>query len=88
MKVYKYKIEPDEDFELDLPKDAQVLTCGHQEGFGYFLWALVDPEAPTQTRKFRWAGTGQEITEPRENLRYVCTFMVDPFVWHIFEVLG
>ncbi len=90
MKVYKYPITPPSNyFTLDLPKGAQILTADVQGGI-VCLWALVDPEAPTQTRKFRWAGTGHEISEAPENLRHVSTFFMqgELLVFHIFEILG
>lgn len=86
MRVYKYRIEPADHFDLLLPKGAKILTAGRQ-GAACFLWALVDIDAKEQVRHFRWAGTGHDITETPENLRYVSTFFDGPFVWHIFEIL-
>ncbi len=89
MKVYKYIIQPYDYFYLELPKGARILTVQYQEPH-VCLWALVDPEAPTQIRKFRWAGTGHEISEAPENLRHVSTFFMqgELLVFHIFEILG
>ena len=52
------------------------------------MWALVNPEASTEDRKFRLVGTGRDIKET--NLDHIATFqMADgAFVWHLFEVKG
>jgi len=87
MRVYKYRFEPADHFDLLLPKGARVLKADKQQDT-YCLWALVDPDARDQVRHFRWAGTGHDIEEPPENLRHVHTFIDGPFVWHVFEILG
>lgn len=87
-KVFKYPIAPADYFAIDLPAGAQILTVAPQLGM-VCLWALVDPGAPLERREFRWAGTGHEIAEPPDRLRYVSTFQLSggALIFHIFEVL-
>lgn len=88
LKVYKYSVPAADCFELDLPTGAQILTVKTQYGKSQ-LWALVDPEAKTQKRIFRLAGTGHAVTEPSEKLAYIDTILLfdDSLVLHLFEVL-
>ena len=89
--VFKYPIPiPIEDtFTLDLPVGAEVLTCAdqvrHATNVNLMLWALVDPDAPTEPRTFRLAGTGHRIDG---EARYIATalLMGGALVLHLFEV--
>lgn len=85
--VYKYgPIQPADYVSLEMPEGAQPLRFAPQRDDVY-LWALVNPEAPHRTYRFRWAGTGHEITDRREDLQYVNTFeMHGALVFHLFEV--
>lgn len=88
LKVFKYQIEPNDYFELILPAGAEILDVAAQRDT-VCLWALVDPDAPKQVRRFRWAGTGHPITENPKQLIHVSTFQMrgGELVFHIFEVL-
>ena len=83
--VYKYRIALDDYFEIEMPQGAQALTVKFQYGQAQ-LWALVNPEVPTQIYRFRVAGTGHPIKET--NLHYIGTFqlMVDTLIIHVFEI--
>ena len=85
--VYKYIIKPDDYFELQLPKNAKVLSVQEQHG-NICLWALVEPGSPTETRKFRFAGTGHPIHETKSSLKFIGTFQMynGDLVFHIFEI--
>jgi hypothetical protein len=88
MKVYKYQVSANDYFELELPIGAQVLTVDVQYAT-VCLWAIVDPNAKTETRRFRVAGTGHDIVEPPSKLDYIGTFQLHGgmLVFHVFEVL-
>lgn len=88
-KVFKYELPVDDYFTLSLPKGAQVLSVQAQ-GNKPCLWALVDPDAPTEERQFRFAGTGHSIKEDPGRLEFVSTFQTHggSLVFHIFEVLS
>jgi hypothetical protein len=84
--VYKYPVPPDDTFEMMLPQGAQILTVDLQ--FGEMqLWALIDPDAPLNRRRFRLAGTGHPIKE--RNLLYINTFQAHggALILHLFEIL-
>ena len=70
-----------------LPEDAQILTVSVQDN-RICLWALVDTNKPNIFRSFVVYGTGQDMTNTINRLKYIGTVHINPFVWHIFEVLG
>jgi hypothetical protein len=89
--VWKWPIPMEVDFEIVMPKGAELLTVQTQyagdPGESPGLWALVDPDAPRETRRFQMVGTGhREVGD----LTYVGTFQVTggSFVGHVFEVNG
>lgn len=87
-KVFKYDIKPEHIIEIQLPKNAEILTAQTQLYCGTpMLWALVDPDAKPELRKFRLAGTGHQIDET--NLKYINTFQLNNglLVFHLFEIL-
>lgn len=89
LKVFKYQVEMSDYFELDLPEGARILIVDVQSNIPW-LWALVDPSAPSEKRLFRFAGTGHPIEEDPDKLRFISTFKVDEgaLIFHIFEVMG
>lgn len=84
-KVFKYPVEIDGKFSLLLPMEAKILAVQIQHDKPC-LWALVDPNAPVETRSFRLAGTGHPIDE--ESLEYIGTFQMasGSLIWHLFEI--
>lgn len=85
--VWKYPIPVRDYFKLRLPQDAHILTVETQYGHPQ-LWALVDTEAPLETRGFRLAGMGHPIAY--HNLTYIGTIQQADghLVWHLFEIAG
>lgn len=85
-KIFKYRVQMQDTFELKVPIDTEFLSVQKQHG-EVELWALLDPAKESETRTFRLAGTGHEITNP--DLSYIGTVQVmhDSLVWHLFEVL-
>lgn len=83
MKVYKYQITNKKRQDIELPEGAQILSLQLQKGIPT-IWALVDPEAVTYTRRFFVVATGEEIGD---HLEYVGTFQVpeSELVFHIFK---
>ncbi len=86
MKIYKYDLGFGR-IDLELPQGAEILHFNMQRNVPR-LWALVDPQAPTETRRFVLYGTGHEILETREELTFIGTalMMEGTFIWHVFEV--
>jgi hypothetical protein len=83
--VYKYQIPSADEFSLYLPQGAQCLSIQVQKDTPC-LWALVDPEQPTEARRFRIAGTGHPIANSNA-LSFLGTFQVfgGDLVFHLFE---
>jgi hypothetical protein len=86
-KVFKYVLPDDDEFHLPLPAGAELLhlDCQNNE---VALWALVDPAAPTEARRFRLAGTGHPIETARQ-LTHIGTVLLmgGKLVFHLFEVM-
>lgn len=72
-------------FTIAMPAGAKALAMQTQHGMPA-LWALVDPGAAPEPRRFRIAGTGHPIDE--EIVGYVGTFQMSGgvLVFHVFEV--
>lgn len=87
MVVYKYEVPLTDNFELELPAGAKLLSFQSQSGTPV-LWALVDSEALKEKRRFRLAGTGHPIEEDAERLVFIGTaqFHSGSLVFHLFEV--
>lgn len=87
-KVFKYDIAITDYQTIEMPQGAELLKVDNQNG-RIELWALVDPNAETEKRKFRLAGTGHKITdEEASKLRYVgtCILAGGGLVFHLFEI--
>lgn len=88
-RVYKYEVPIQDQFALQLPVGAQVLTVQTQYGDAPRLWALVDADsAVTELRSFILRGTGHDIEEPVDRLIHCGTFQLQDgaLVFHVFEV--
>lgn len=88
MKVFKYPLADYTDTQtVWLPEGAQILHMQEQHGI-FMLWALVDPDSPSQRRTIRIAGTGHDI-DNELNLRHISTFGFggSGLIFHAFEVL-
>jgi hypothetical protein len=94
--VFKYPFEIQDNFEIEMPVDAQILHVGAQPSVGsHFnaracIWALVDLDLniPKQIRKFRLAGTGHPIEEALSKSEFIGTIMLleGQLVFHLFDV--
>ena len=91
MRVYKYKVLDIHPLYITLPKGATLLKFDYQGspyGNGFNLWALVDPLALKEDRKFILVSTGHDLFQTAEQLKYVGTAEHDStkLVAHLFEV--
>lgn len=86
--IWKYPVRIDDKFALEMPKGAQVLAVQTQNGAPQ-LWALVDPDAEHESRRFALLGTGHYLTPEalEHGLTYRGTFQVrdGALVFHLFE---
>jgi hypothetical protein len=84
MTVYKYKLSRNQATLVELPLGAEALTIAVQCG-DIYLWALVDPTQPNETRTFEVYGTGHNM--PNYTRKFINTFFVNngEYVFHAFE---
>ena len=85
-RIYKYKIPVQDEFTMELPQGAYILTVQSQREVPC-IWAVVDPDAPLEPICFRVAGTGHDI-EWDTVKRYIGTFQLcgGDLVFHLFEI--
>lgn len=70
---------------IDMPEGAEILHFNIQEDKPT-IWALVNAQRESVSRKFQLVGTGHElIEEDDEPAIYVGTCFQGPFVWHLFK---
>lgn len=87
--IWKYVIPSEPECIILMPKDAEILTVQPQ-GHEICMWVLVDPSNEKTSRHFAIYGTGHEVDRQvnmykEHDLRYIATFQVPPYVFHIFE---
>jgi hypothetical protein len=76
-----------DEFHLDLPEDATILSFAEQKGEPV-VWVALQPDKPMVRRYFRLAGTGHTVNvRPGQKLAYIGTAQFDSgsFVLHLFE---
>lgn len=84
MTIWKYAISMTETQVIQMPAGAQILHVGQQQR-NLCLWAMVDPQFPCEDRTIEIVGTGNPMASRRR--KYLGTAWIDPFVWHVFELL-
>lgn len=85
--IHKYPFMLDDTVDIELPSGAEILDIATQRGVdigSIYLWALVDPDAPMEIRRFIVRGTGHVV--PDGAPKHVATIQTDggAFVWHVF----
>lgn len=84
--IYKYQLPFLEEFTMTMPKDAEIIRCGGQEGF-LLLWAVIDTEAVRETRTFYLRKTGSPLPLNLK-LKYIgcaAIFVQQELMMYIFE---
>jgi hypothetical protein len=85
--IFKYPMPVSEEFEMTLPKGAQIIRT-HGENGGLWLWAIVDTNAPDEKRKFRAFKCGGSGMDNPEILSYVgcaAIYIQAELMLYIFE---
>ena len=85
MVIWKYEIPIQDFFEIEMPKDSEVL-CVQVQGGKPCIWVrVIDPGSLTEKKAFAIVGTGQGFND--NEYFYVGTFQqLDGYlVWHLFE---
>lgn len=80
--IWKFVLQPV--CELEIPKGAELLSL-HEQGEDICLWALVDPAAEKEVRKFCGFGTGHDV--PDTPLKFIGTAHLrgGALVFNVFE---
>lgn len=93
-KIWKYEIPIQDEFEIEMPGRAEILSVGVQDGRP-MLWARVEPDANMYKRKFIMATTGGPCPPPiyeaerGKEASFLGTIQLKggAFVAHIFVVV-
>lgn len=67
--IFKYQMPVLEEFTMELPKGAEIIRMEDQGGM-FWLWAVVNTDAPMEKRFFRAFKTGAKMPDGVE-LKYV-----------------
>lgn len=67
--IFKYQMPVLEEFTMDLPEGAKIIRMQDMDGM-FWLWAVVNTDAPMEKRYFRAFKTGAKIPDNIE-LKYV-----------------
>lgn len=83
--IFKYPVS--QLFDIDIPKDAEILVVQAQRGKPE-MWVLLDSDASTIKRKFIMIGTGHPMKDTYNKESYIGTFQMfgGDLVFHLFEV--
>lgn len=90
--IYKYLIPlraSEVVHTFDLPQGAKVVHVGAQDQENVLIWVEQQEKAfahGVRQRSFRVYGTGHPI-DPVEVKEHVGSVVIDPFVWHVYEVV-
>lgn len=87
--IWKFEL-PEPDAKVEMPEGAVALSVG-VEGLPQrlVLWALVDPEADTEMRRFAVYGTGHPVPPEVEAAAFIGTTIMEGrgrLVWHVFDI--
>lgn len=67
--IFKYQMPVLEEFTMDLPRGAEIIRTEDQGGM-FWMWAIVNTDAPTETRFFKSFKTGAKMPDNVE-LKYI-----------------
>ncbi len=82
--VWKFPLDMRPDQTVEMPAGAVVLHAAHQASVAY-VWALVDPGAPTVPRRLWVLGTGSPVPVGVIGV-HVSTFFIGDLVLHVFDL--
>jgi len=88
-KVWKYKVTLELEQDIELPVGCKILALnkqGNRNEDEIYLWCLIDPDSPMETRHFLLTPTFEEL--PENILDYVGTLwlMNGSYVLHLFRL--
>lgn len=84
--IWKYQVPLKDNFVLELPMNAKILSFQTQDDVPY-IWVLLDPDNDPEKRVFRLAGTGHLINHMPMMFIGTVQMRSGSLVYHLFEVL-
>ncbi len=83
--IYKYRVQLQEVFTVDLPEAAEFLSVQIQNGNAE-MWFRVDNSRPVRAQLFGICGTGNALAAEIQAAPYRGTFQLQGgnFVFHLF----
>ena len=89
--IWKFYLQVTDTQTISMPRDATILDVQVQEGEMHDIpikqitvWAIVNPDNPTESVTFHLCATGHPINFVRAAQRYIGTVQIYGFVWHVF----
>lgn len=85
--IFKYSIPCQEKFVIELPAGAQIIRVDDVDG-KFWLWAIVESDAPIEPRHIECYKTGQEMPADAHALVYLgcCKlFIMQELCLYMFE---
>lgn len=91
MVIWKYELEIESRQVVMMPAGAEILSVQQQDD-KLQMWAIVEPEAAKERRRFEVVGTGNTMPDlSSEGLARLHLATVQTcsglLVWHVFELL-
>lgn len=88
--IWKFPFEVTDTVDVQMPLGAEILHIETQQQGSLdvpCMWALVDPNKPVVTRRFKLFGTGHPLPEDIDGMVHVGTFLLAQgnFVGHLFH---
>jgi hypothetical protein len=84
--IFKYQMPVMTEFTMKLPQGAEIIRVADQDGF-FWLWAVVDTEAPDEDRHFVAMKCGGELPSDKDLLYigFCAIFVNQELGLYIFE---
>lgn len=83
--IWKFLLPLAGHVDVTMPKDSWLIRVGVKSN-EVFMWAIVQPDAPPETRHFDVFATGQRLPEELDECSWLATVDIEPnLVLHIFE---
>ncbi len=87
--IWKFELETTDNQEIEMPIGSEILTIQTQNVIPC-IWALIDPNADKEVRRFEIYGTGHPIhCDIGVKRNYIGTYQLynGSLVYHVFEIL-
>jgi len=87
--IYKYQLGITSRQIVEIPEQSKILSVANQRGH-LCLWVMVNSYKPLVKRTIEILGTGNPIPESISQpvgRHFIGTVIIEPFVWHVFEIL-